>query len=147
MFSMAHFLILSLAFLGVFGVTFLFILSVTFLFIFSFTLLFGYFFTLLLWNRFSPRNLYCMALFSRLVVNFSVPHSIALIFVLSGTLFIIGSHFMWYLDSVTFLSRFIPALFFPDSITGRNTAIGTPNQKQESQYLHSSYDKSLNLPM
>merc|ERR1712168_764050 len=146
MFSVALFLILSLAFLGVFGVTFLFILSVTFLFIFSFTLLFRYFFTLLLWNGFSPGNLYCMALFSRLVVNFSVPHSIALIFVFSGTLFIIGSHFMWYLDSVTFLSRFIPALLFPDSITGRNTTVGATNQKKQSQYLHPSCNISLNLP-
>merc|ERR1719427_535752 len=137
MFSVALLFILCLAFLGVFGVTFLFILSVTFLLIFSLTLFFSYFFTLLLWNRFSPGNLYSMALFPWLVVHLSVPHSIALIFVLCGALFLIGSHFMWYLDSVTFLSRFIPALFFPDSITGRNTAIGTPNQKQESQYLHS----------
>merc|ERR1711970_73702 len=135
---MANLLILSLAFLRVFGVTFLFILSVTFLFIFSFTLLFR--------NLFSPGNLYCMALFSRLVVNFSVPHSIALIFVLSGTLFIIGSHFMWYLKSITFLSRFIPAFLFPDSITGRNTTVGATNQKQQSQYLHSTCNISLNLP-
>merc|ERR1719187_2680104 len=136
MFSVALFLILSLAFLGVFGVTFLFILSVTFLFIFSFTLFFRYFFTLLLWNRFSPGNLYSMALFSWLVVNLSVPHSVALLFVLSGALFIIRSYFMWNLNSVTFLSRLIPTLFFPDSITGRHTTVGTTNQNQESQYLH-----------
>merc|ERR1719295_398763 len=136
MFSVALFLILSLAFLGVFGVTFLFIFSVTFLFIFSFTLLFRYFFTLLLWNRFSPGNLYSMALFSWLIVHFSVPHSVALLLILSGTLFIIRSHFMWYLNSVTFLSRFIPTLFFPNSITGRYTTVGTTNQNQESQYLH-----------
>merc|ERR1719295_655479 len=136
MFSVALFLILILAFLGVFCVTFLFILSVTFLFIFSFTLLFRYFLTLLLWNRFSPGNLYSMAFFSWLVVHFSVPHSVALLFVLSSALFIIRSHFMWYLNSVTFLSRFIPALLFPDSITGKYTTVGTANQNQESQYLH-----------
>merc|ERR1711970_354138 len=114
MFSVAHFLILSLAFLGVFSVTFLFIFSVTFLFIFSFTLLFRYFLTLLFWNRFSPGNLDSMALFSWLVVHLSVPHSIALLFVLSGALFFIRSHFMWYLDCITFLTWFIPALLFPD---------------------------------
>merc|ERR1711887_490146 len=92
MFSVAHFLILS----------------VTFLFIFSFTLLFSYFLTLLLWNRFSPGNLDSMALFSWLVVHLSVPHSIALLFVLSGALLFIRSHFMWYLNCITFLSRFIP---------------------------------------
>merc|ERR1711922_2964 len=89
MFSVALFLILSLAFLGVFSVTFLFILSVTFLLIFSFTLFFRYFLTLLLWNRFSPGNL----------------DSIALLFILSGALFFIRNHFMWYLDCITFLSR------------------------------------------
>merc|ERR1712168_888495 len=147
MFSVALFLILSLAFLGVFGVTFLFILSVTFLFIFSFTLLFRYFLTLLFWNRFSPGNLYSMTLFSWLVVHFSVPHSLALLFILSGALFIIRSHFMWYLNSVTFLSRLIPTLFFPDSITGRYTTVGTTNQNQESQYRHTSCEDCLILPM
>merc|ERR1711970_1175051 len=88
MFSVAHFLILSLAFLGVF--------SVTFLFIFSFTLFFRYFLTLLLCNRFSPGNLDSMALFSWLVVHFSVPHSIALLFVISSALFFIRSHLMWH---------------------------------------------------
>merc|ERR1711970_1668545 len=131
MFSVAHFLILSLAFLGVF--------SVTFLFIFSFTLLFSYFLTLLFWNRFSPGNLDSMALFSWLVVHLSVPYSIALLFVLSGALFFIRSHFMWYLDCITFLSRFIPALLFPDCITGRNTRVGTTNQKQLTQYLHTDF--------
>merc|ERR1719430_2591512 len=58
----------------------LLMLSVTLLFIFSLTLFFSYFFTLLLWNRFSPGNLYSMALFPWLVVHLSVPHSIALIF-------------------------------------------------------------------
>merc|ERR1712168_1555826 len=147
MFSVALFLILSLAFLGVFSVTFLLILSVTFLLIFSFTLLFRYFLTLLLWNRFSPGNLYSMALFSWLVVHFSVPHSVALLFIFSGALFIIRSHFMWYLNSVTFLSRFIPTLFFPDSITGRHTTIGAANQNQQSQYLHVYYEYLLILPM
>merc|ERR1711973_921272 len=139
MFSVAHFLILSLAFLGVFSVTFLFILSVTFLFIFSFTLVFSYFLTLLLWNRFSPGNLDSMALFSWLVVHFSVPHSSALFF--------IRSHLMWHLDSITFLSWFIPALLFPDCITGRNTTVGTPNQKQQSQYLHAAFKDDFTLPM
>merc|ERR1712142_523095 len=147
MFSVTLFLILSLAFLGVFCVTFLFILCVTFLFIFSFTLLFRHFLTLLLWNRFSPGNLYSMALFSWLVVNFSVPHSVALLFILSGALFIIRSYFMWYLNSVTFLSRFIPTLFFPYCITGRYTTVGTTNQNQESQYLHAYCEDFLILPM
>merc|ERR1712168_908434 len=147
MFSVALFLILSIAFLGVFSVTFLFILSVTFLFIFSFTLFFRYFLPLLLWNRFSPGNLYIMTLFSWLVVNFSVPHSVALLFVLSGALFIIRSHFMWYLNSVTFLSRFIPTLFFPNSITGRHTTVGTTNQNQQSQYLHTCCEDLLILPV
>merc|ERR1711922_1845 len=111
MFSVALVLIHSLAFVRVFSVTFLFILSVAFLLIFSFTLFFSYFITLLLWNRFSPGNLDSMALFPWLVVHFSVPHSIALLF--------IRSHFMWHLDCITFLSRFIPALLFPDCITGR----------------------------
>merc|ERR1711931_250313 len=110
MFSVALFLILSLAFLGVFSVTFLLILSVTFFLIFIFTLFFRHFLTLLLWNRLSPGNLNSMALFFRLVVHLSVPHSVTLPFILSGALFYMGSHFMWYLYSVTLLSRFIPAL-------------------------------------
>merc|ERR1719285_674247 len=80
-----------------------------------------------------------------LSVTFLFIFSFTLLFVLSGTLFIIGSHFMWYLDSVTFLSRFIPALLFPDSITGRNTTVGATNQKQQSQYLHTSCNIILNL--
>merc|ERR1711970_321364 len=139
MFSVAHILILSLALLGVFSVTFFFILSVTFLLIFSFTLIFRYFLTLLLWNRFSPGNLDSMALFSWLVVHFSVPHSIALLFVISSALFFIRSHLMWYLNCITFLSRFIPALLFPDGITGRNTTVGATNQKQQTQYLHTDF--------
>merc|ERR1712168_1723202 len=87
MFSVALILILSLAFLGVFSVTFLFILSVTFFLIFIFTLFFRYFLTLLLWNRLSPRNLNSIALFFRLVVHLSVPHSVALLFIFSGALF------------------------------------------------------------
>merc|ERR1711970_1668413 len=136
MFSMALFLILSLAFLGVFSVTFLFILSVTFLFIFIFTLLFSNLLTLLLWNRLSPGYLNSMALLFRLVVHFSIPHCVTLLFIFSAALFIIGSHFMWHLYSVTFLSGFIPALFFPNCSTGRYTTVGTTNQKQEYQYLH-----------
>merc|ERR1711887_505636 len=139
MFSVAHFLILSLALLGVFSVTFLFIFSVTYLIIFSFTLLFRYFLTLLLCNRFSPGNLDSMTLFSWLVVHLSVPYSIALLFVLSGALFFIRSHFMWYLDCITFLSRFTPALLFPDCSTGRNTTVGATNQKQQTQYLHADF--------
>merc|ERR1719228_2747141 len=135
-FCVALLLILSLAFLGVFSVTFLFILSVTFFLIFSFTFLLRYFLTLLLWNRLSPGNLYSMALFSRLVVHLSVPHSATLLFILSGALFFIGSYFMWYLNSVTLLSRFIPALIFPYCSTGRDNAVSATYQKQESQYLH-----------
>merc|ERR1719289_822728 len=119
-----------------FSVALILILSVTFLLIFSFTLFFSYFLTLLLWNRLSPGNLDSMALFSWLVVHLSVPDSIALLFILSNALFFIRSHFMWYLDCITFLSGFIPALLFPDCITGRNTTVGAPNQKHESQYLH-----------
>merc|ERR1719285_524683 len=136
MFSVALFLILSFAFLGVFSVAFLFILGVTFLLIFSFTLFFRYFLTLLLWNRLSLWYLNSMALLFWLVVYFSVPHSMALLFILSGALFIIGGHFMWHLDSVTFLSRFIPAFLFPYCSTGRNTTVRATNQKQEYQYLH-----------
>merc|ERR1711887_424450 len=96
MFSVAFFLILGLAFLRVFSVTFLFILSVTFLFIFIFTLLFSNFLTLLLWNRLSLWYLNSMTLLFRLVVHFSIPHSVTLLFILSGALFVIGSNFMWY---------------------------------------------------
>merc|ERR1719277_1468351 len=129
-------LILSLAFLGVFSMTFLFILSVTFLLIFIFTLLFRHFLTLLLWNRLSPGNLNSMTLFFRLVVDFSVPHSVTLLFIFSGALFFMGSHLMWYLYSVTLLSRFIPALVFPDCSARGDNAVSASNQKQESQYLH-----------
>merc|ERR1719187_1171320 len=128
--------ILSLAFLGVFSVTFLFILSVTFLLIFIFTLLFRYFLTLLLWNRLSPGNLNSMAFFFWLVVHLRVPHSVALLFILSGALFFMGSHLMWYLYSVTLLSRFIPAFVFPDCSARGDNAVSASNQKQESQYLH-----------
>merc|ERR1711970_1527748 len=133
-FCVAILLILSLTFLGVFSVTFLFVFSVTFFLIFSFTLLLRHFLTLLLWNRLSPGNLNSMALFSRLVVHLGVPHSATLLFMLSGALFFIGSYFMWYLNSVTLLSRFIPALVFPDCSAGRNNAVSASNQKQESQY-------------
>merc|ERR1712168_621826 len=138
MFSVALVFIHSLALLGIFSVTFLFILSMTFLLIFIFTLLFRHFLTLLLWYRFSPGNLDIMALLSRLVVNFSVPHSFALLLVISSALFFIRSHLMWHLNRITFLSRFIPALLFPDCITGRNTTAGTPCQKQQYQYLHTA---------
>merc|ERR1719295_624597 len=136
MFSVALFLILSLAFLGVFSVTFLFILSATFLFIFSFTLLFRNLLTLLLWNRPSLRYLNSMTLLFGLVVHLSIPNCVTFLFIFSGALFVIGSHFMWHLDSVTFLSRFIPALFFPYCSTGRYTTVGATNQKQKYQYLH-----------
>merc|ERR1712168_357799 len=138
MFSVALVFIHSLALLGVFSVTFLFILSVTFLLIFIFTLFFRNFLTLLLWYRFSPGNLDIMALFSRLVVHLSVPHSFALLFIISSAFFFIRSHLMWHLNSITFLSRFIPALLFPDCITGRNTTVGTSCRKQQYQYLHSA---------
>merc|ERR1711931_426734 len=146
MFSVTLVFIHSLALLGIFSVAFLFILSVTFLLIFIFTLLFRYFLTLLLWNRFSPGNLDIMALFSWLVVHLCVPHSFALLFIVSSALFFIGSHLMRHLNSVTFLSRFIPALFFPDCITGRNTTVGTPSQKQQYQYLHTVDNDDIELP-
>merc|ERR1711922_57988 len=92
--------IISLSFSGL--MTNLLMFSVTDFFIFSFTLLFRYFLTLLLCNRFSPGNLDSMALFSWHVVHLSVPDSIALLFILSGALFFIRSHFMWYLDCITF---------------------------------------------
>merc|ERR1712200_105684 len=126
-FCVALILILSLAFLGVFSVTYLFILSVTFFLIFGFTLLLRNFFTLLLWNRLSPGNLNSMALFSRLVVHLSVPHNATLLFIISGALFFIGSYFLWYLNSVTLLSRFIPAFIFPDCSAGRDNAVSTSN--------------------
>merc|ERR1719431_960717 len=111
--------IISLSFSG--SITNLLMFSVAFLLIFSFTLFFRYFLTLLLWNRLSLWYL----------------NSMALLFILSGALLIIGGHFMWHLNSVTFLSGFIPALFFPYCSTGRNTAVRATNQKQEYQYLHS----------
>merc|ERR1712200_390425 len=110
----------SITDLLMFSVALFLILSVTFLHIFSFTLFFRYFLTLLLCNRLSLWYL----------------NSMALLFILSGALFIIGGHFMWHLDSVTFLSRFIPALFFPYCSTGRYTTVGATHQKQEYQYLH-----------
>merc|ERR1712168_1452771 len=139
MFSVALVFIHSLALLGVF--------SVAFLLIFILTLLFRNFLTLLLWNRLSPGNLDIMALFPWLVVYLSVPHSFALLFVISSALFFIGSHLMWHLNSVTFLSRFIPALLFPDCITGRNTTVGAPCQKQQNQYLHIAVIDENVLPM
>merc|ERR1712168_1181003 len=138
MFSVALVFIHSIALLGIFSVTFLFILSMTFLLIFIFTLLFR--------NRFSPRNLNIMALFSWLVVYLSVPHSFALLLVISSALFFIRSHLMRHLNGITFLSRFIPALFFPDCITGRNTTVGTPCQKQQYQDLHTAYKDEIVLP-
>merc|ERR1711970_1345978 len=136
--------IISLSFSSL--MTNLLMFSVALLLIFSFTLLFRYFLTLILWNRFSPGNLDSMALFFWLVVHLSVPHSIALLFVISSALFFIRSHLMWHLDSITFLSWFIPALLFPDCVTGRNTTVGTPNQKQQSQYLHTAYTDDFTLP-
>merc|ERR1711887_49871 len=103
------------------------IFCVTFILIFSFTLFFRYFLTLLFWNRLSPGNLNSMALFSRLVVHLSVPHSATLLFIISGALFFVGGHFMWYLNSVTLLSWFIPALIFPDCSAGRDNAVSASN--------------------
>merc|ERR1712200_230732 len=85
------------------------------------------FITLLLWNRLSPGNLDSMALFSRLVVHLSVPHSATLLFIISGALFFMRGHFMWHLNSVTLLSRFIPAFIFPDCSAGRDNAVSTSN--------------------
>merc|ERR1719348_1077819 len=119
----------SLALLGVSCVTFLIIFSVTFLLIFSLTLFFRNFLTLLLRDRLSFGNFNSVTLFFVLVIYFSVPHSFALLFV--------GSHIMWYLDSVTLLSGLIPALVLPDSGTGGYPTIGTTQKTQQSQNLHS----------
>merc|ERR1711872_1126753 len=91
-----------------------------------------------------PGNLNSMALVFWLVVYFSVPHSITLLFILSGALFFVGSHLMWYLNSVALLSRFIPALVFPDCSAGRDDAVSASNQKQESQYLHIPFGQLMN---
>merc|ERR1719187_2677608 len=96
----------SLAFLGVSCMTFLIILSVTLLFIFSLTLFFV------------------------LIIYFSVPHSFALLFIVSGALFLVRGYIMWYLDSITLLSRLIPALVLPDSGAGGYPTVGTTQKKQ-----------------
>merc|ERR1740131_701239 len=126
MFSFALFLIHSLALLRISSVTLLFILSGTFFFIFSFTLFFWYLLTLLLWNRLSSGNLNSATLFSRFVFHLSIIHSIALLFILSGALLFISSHFVWHLDSVTLLPGLIPALVLPDCGAGRYPTVGTP---------------------
>merc|ERR1711973_323681 len=92
MFSVALIFIHSLALLGVSCVTFLIILSVT--------LLFRNFLTLLLRDRLSFWNLDSVTLFFVLIIFFSIPHSFALLFIVSCALFLVGGHFMWYLDSV-----------------------------------------------
>merc|ERR1719365_335033 len=114
----------SLALLGVSCVTFLIILSVTFLFIFCLTLFFRNFLTLLLRDRLSFGNFDCVTLFFVLIIYFSIPHSFALLFIVSGALFLVGGHVMWYLDSITLLSRLIPALVLPDSGAGGYPTVG-----------------------
>jgi len=136
MFSVAMIFIHSLALLGVSCVTFLIILSVTFLFIFSLTLFFRNFLTLLLRDRLSFGNFDSVTLFFVLIIYFSVPHSFALLFIVSGALFLVGGHIMWYLDSVTLLSGLIPALVLPDSGAGGYPTVGATQKKQQSQNLH-----------
>merc|ERR1712168_1208523 len=123
---MALFIIHSLALLGISGVTLLFILSGTFFFIFSFTLFFRYLLTLLFRNRLSSGNLNSATLFSRFVFHLSIIHSIALLFILSGALLFICSHFVWHLDGVALLPGLIPALILPDCGAGRYPTVGTP---------------------
>merc|ERR1711942_232360 len=135
-FSFALFLMHSLALLGICSVTLLIILSVTLFFMFSFTLFFRYFITLLFWNRLISGNFNSVTLFPRLVVYLSVIHSITLLFILSSTLLFMGGHFAWHLDSVALLPGLIPAFVLPDCGTGRYPTVGTPKQKQKSQYLH-----------
>merc|ERR1712168_1008822 len=118
MFSFALFLIHSLALLGISGVTLLFILSVTFFFM--------YLLTLLLWNRLCSGNLNSATLLSRFVFYLGIIHSIAFLFILSGALLFICSHFVWHLDSVTLLPGLIPALVLPDCGAGRYPTVGTP---------------------
>merc|ERR1711970_1674185 len=114
----------------------LLMLSVTFLFIFSLTLFFRNFLTLFLRDRLSFWNLDSVTLFFVLIIFFSIPHSFALLFIVSGALFLVRSHFMWYLDGVTLLPGFIPALVLPDSGAGGNTTVGATQKKQQTQNLH-----------
>merc|ERR1712068_70059 len=102
MLSFALFLIHSLALLGISGVTLLFILCVTFFFLYLLTLLF--------WNRLSSGNFNSATLFSRFIFHLGIIHSTALLFILSGALLFIGSHFIWHLDSIALLPGLIPAL-------------------------------------
>merc|ERR1719391_1555229 len=119
----------SLALLGISCVTFLFILSLT--------LFFRNFLTLLLRHRLSFGNFDSVTLFFVLIIYFSIPHSFALLFIVSGALFLVRSHIMWYLDSVTLLSGLIPALVLPDSGAGGYPTVRTTQKKQQSQNLHS----------
>merc|ERR1711931_557542 len=150
--SLAHFLsnCLALLFISVLGHFFLNIPAVlhvrhiiALFFMLQLTLVLSYIISL----SFSSWNLDIMALFSWLVVYLSVPHSFALLFVVSSALFFIGSHLMRHLNCLTFLSRFIPALLFPDCITGRNTTVGTPSQKQQYQYLHTVDNDDIELKL
>merc|ERR1719447_1320634 len=136
MFSVAMIFIHSLAFLGVSCMTFLIILSVTLLFIFSLTLFFRNFLTLLFRDRLSFGNFDSVTLFFVLVIYFSIPHSFTLLFIVCSTLFLVGGHVMWYLDSVTLLSGLIPALVLPDSGAGGYPTVGATQKKQQSQNLH-----------
>merc|ERR1740131_829438 len=139
----ALFLIHSLALLGISSVTPFIILSVTFLFIFSFTIFFGYFVTLLLWNRLISGNFNSATFFPGNVVNLSVPHSVTLLLILCVTLLFMSSHIVWHLDSVALLPGLIPALILPDCGAGRYPTVGTPKQKQKSQYLHDFFKMKL----
>merc|ERR1719186_453001 len=103
---------------------------------FGFRSLMTNFLTLLLRDRLSFWNLDSVTLFFVLIIFFSIPHSFALLFIVSGALFLVGSHFMWYLDGVTLLPGFIPALVLPDSGAGGNTTVGATQKKQQTQNLH-----------
>merc|ERR1712168_1464785 len=99
--------------------------------------------------------MFSVALFLILSLAFLGVFSVTFLFIFSFTL--LFRYFLTLLlcnrftpgnlDSMAFLSWFIPALLFPDCITGRNTTVGTPNQKQQSQYLHAAFKDDFTLPM
>merc|ERR1711931_486616 len=103
----------------------------------SFTLLFRNIFTLLFWYRLRTGHFYSMTLFSRFVVYLNIMDSVALVIILSVALLFSAGDSVRHLDSVALLPGLIPALFLPDCSAGRNTTVGTSEQKQEAQHLHS----------
>merc|ERR1739848_860103 len=94
---MALFFLLQLTLVHCYVISFSFSSLLTNLFIFSFALFFMFSFTL----------------FFR--------YFITLLIILSVTLFFMGGHFAWHLDSVALLPRLIPAFVLPDCGTGRYT--------------------------